>query len=101
MNSRQARAAASGGVPQENHATIAIPTTTGKYPGMKFSRFMSPLVMAALAFPAFSETVKDREGAVRSDRATLENDARWIYSDYQKGFVEAKRTGSALPARSS
>jgi hypothetical protein len=69
-----------------DQATTANPSVTGKYPGMKFSRFVSLLVMAALAFSAFGETVKDREGAVRNVRATLENDARWIYNDYQKGF---------------
>jgi hypothetical protein len=45
---------------------------------------------------AFAETVKDREAAVRNDRATMEKDARWIYSDWQRGFDEAKRTGKPL-----
>lgn len=40
--------------------------------------------------------VKDREGAVRQDRATLENDARWIYNDFERGFAEAQRTGKPL-----
>jgi serine protease Do len=43
-----------------------------------------------------AETVKDREGAVRKDKATMENDARWIYNDVQRGFDEAKRTGKPL-----
>ncbi len=43
-----------------------------------------------------ADTVKDREGAVRSDKAKLEHDARWIYNDYQRGFEEAKRTGKPL-----
>ena len=54
------------------------------------------LALTASGFSTFAETVKDREGAVRKDRATLENDARWIYNDYQKGFTEAKRTGKPL-----
>jgi hypothetical protein len=43
-----------------------------------------------------AETVKDREGAVRGDRARMENDARWIYNDVARGFAEAKRTGKPL-----
>lgn len=41
-------------------------------------------------------TVKDREGAVRGDRAAMEHDARWIYNDVDRGFAEAKRTGKPL-----
>lgn len=52
--------------------------------------------IAVILTPASAETVKDREGAVRSDKATMENDARWIYNDYQKGFAEANRTGKPL-----
>lgn len=40
--------------------------------------------------------VKDREGAVRGDKAAMENDARWIYNDVDRGFAEAKRTGKPL-----
>jgi hypothetical protein len=40
--------------------------------------------------------VKDREGAVRQDRATMENDARWIYNDVERGFAEARKTGKPL-----
>jgi hypothetical protein len=43
-----------------------------------------------------AESVKDREGAVRGDRAAMENDARWIYNDWRKGFEEAARTGKPL-----
>ena len=52
------------------------------------------LLVTAPHAPA--ETVKDREGAVRSDRAAMEGNARWIYNDWQKGFDEAKRTGKPL-----
>src|SRR6059058_6200818 len=38
-----------------------------------------PLVLAALAPASFADAVKDREGAVRQDRAAMETDARWIY----------------------
>ena len=54
------------------------------------------LALCFLAFAATGDTVKDREGAVRKDRATLENDQRWIYNDYEKGFAEAKKSGKPL-----
>ena len=43
-----------------------------------------------------AESVKDREGAVRGDRAKLEHSDRWIYDNFQRGFEEAKRTGKPL-----
>ena len=45
---------------------------------------------------ASGEAVKDREAAVRRDRASLEKDPRWIYNDFQRGFTEARRTGKPL-----
>src|ERR1043166_6609419 len=49
------------------------------------------LVVGVLAIGSvFAETVKDREGAVREDKATMEKDARWIYNDWKKGFEKAK-----------
>jgi hypothetical protein len=45
---------------------------------------------------AHGATVKDREGAVRGDKAAMENDARWIYNDVERGFAEAKKTGKPL-----
>ena len=54
------------------------------------------LLLAALGTSVFAETVKDREGAVRNDRAIMEKDARWIYNDTARGFAEAKRTGKPL-----
>jgi hypothetical protein len=50
----------------------------------------------ALPFTAKSEAVKDREGAVRGDRAKMENDARWIYNDVERGFAEAAKSGKPL-----
>src|SRR5580765_3017675 len=47
-------------------------------------------------FLSTAATVKDREGAIRQDKAALENDARWIYNDYKRGFAEARRTGKPL-----
>jgi serine protease Do len=62
---------------------------------MKRSRL--PLVtLICLSWVCLGATVKDREAAVRNDRASLQNDAQWIYHDFQRGFVEAKRTGKPL-----
>ncbi len=58
--------------------------------------FLLPLLASALLSTAFAEAVKDREGAVRKDKAEMQGDARWIYNDWQKGFAEAKRTGKPL-----
>lgn len=46
--------------------------------------------------PSFADAVKDREGAVRGDRAKMENDARWIYNDIERGFTEAAKTSKPL-----
>lgn len=43
-----------------------------------------------------AEAVKDREGAVRADKAAMEHNERWIYNDVEAGFAEAKRTGKPL-----
>ncbi len=55
-----------------------------------------PLAVSLLVAPLFAETVKDREGAVRQDKATMENDPRWMYNDVRSGFAQAKRTGKPL-----
>jgi len=52
--------------------------------------------VGTIALASSAETVKDREGAIRSDRATMSRDARWIYNDVQKGFADARRTGKPL-----
>ena len=56
------------------------------------------LAMAAAILTASShgEALKDREGAVRKDRAALEYDARWIYNDFRAGFEKALKTGRPL-----
>src|SRR5260370_8336834 len=54
------------------------------------------LALSALLVSSPGATVKDREAAVRKDRATLANDSRWIYNDYQRGFQEAKQTHKPL-----
>lgn len=45
---------------------------------------------------SIAETVKDREGAVRDDAATMEENDRWIYNDIDAGFAEANRTRKPL-----
>lgn len=63
---------------------------------MKSLHYLLPFLVSALLTTAFADAVKDREGAVRKDKAEMQNDARWIYNDWQKGFAEAKRTGKPL-----
>ena len=61
------------------------------------ARFALLALACALLIPkSHGETVKDREGAVRKDRAALEYDARWIYNDFRAGFEKAKQTGKPL-----
>ena len=63
---------------------------------MKATHLPATLLLILSSALAPAEAVKDREGAVRNDRATMENDARWIYNDYHKGFAEARRKGKPL-----
>src|SRR5688572_29027911 len=63
---------------------------------MKATRLLFACLFAICMSVAFAETVKDREGAVRNDKATMERNARWIYNDVQKGFMEAKWKGKPL-----
>jgi len=63
---------------------------------MKPTRFLLLLALAASASSSVAQAVKDREGAVRQDRATMEKDGRWLYNNFQRGFAEARRTGKPL-----
>src|ERR1051325_5061867 len=63
---------------------------------MKTPMLLIPLAAALLAATSFAQAVKDREAAVRGDRATMEKDARWIYNDFQKGLTQAKWSGKPL-----
>lgn len=58
--------------------------------------FVFILLLVHLLPPLHGEAVKDREGAVRGDRAKMEHDARWIYNDIERGFAEADRSGKPL-----
>jgi serine protease Do len=59
-------------------------------------RTLSLLLGCLSATSLIAATVKDREGAVRKDKATMENDARWIYNDVSKGFEKARETKKPL-----
>jgi len=63
---------------------------------MKILLLIASLAVAATMPAARAATVKDREGAIRGDRTALENDARWVYNDFRRGFAEAKRSGKPL-----
>lgn len=60
------------------------------------ARLPHALLFLTLVALAPAAAVKDREGAVRADKARMENDARWRYNDVESGFAEAKRTGKPL-----
>ena len=63
---------------------------------MKTCSLLLNLALAISVSPVFADAVKDREGAVRNDKAVMEKDARWKYNDVQSGFAEARRTGKPL-----
>src|SRR5687768_14321964 len=65
---------------------------------MTFPRALSASIALLLTMDSslVAEAVKDREAAVRNDRAAMESNDRWIYNDYRRGFAEAKRTGKPL-----
>lgn len=76
-------------MPVIDYATEAERLIVMKFPVIIALGLASVLVCSA-------EAVKDREGAVRNDRATMENDSRWIYNDVDKGFEQAKASGKPL-----
>jgi serine protease Do len=54
-------------------------------------------LLTLLLFPVIhAESVKDREGAVRADKARMEADKRWTYNDIESGFRQANLTGKPL-----
>jgi hypothetical protein len=54
------------------------------------------LLALLLSASAYAEAVKDREGAVRQDKAKLQDSDRWNYNDVQRGFDEAKKSGKPV-----
>ncbi|MFN0076677.1 MAG: Trx7/PDZ domain-containing (seleno)protein [Prosthecobacter sp.] len=62
---------------------------------MRLQQLLS-ISLLALATAVSAATVKDREGAVRDEKAKLENDTRWNWNDIDGGFRLAKTTGKPL-----
>ena len=62
---------------------------------MRSIRALFALSLLAVSW-LHAAAVKDREGAVRGDKAAMENDARWLYNDIDRGFAEAKKSGKPL-----
>lgn len=60
------------------------------------SAHLLPALLLAFATFSHAATVKDREGAVRGEKAKMENDTRWNWSDIDGGFRLAKTTGKPL-----
>jgi len=54
------------------------------------------LTVLPFAPPARGEAVKDREGAIRDDKAAMEKDARWLYNDIDAAFAAAEKSGKPL-----
>lgn len=67
-------------------------------PSISHSAFLAAILFVTLFTPTrpLAETVKDRRGAVLEDRSKMQDDERWIYNDWKRGFEEAKRTGKPL-----
>lgn len=69
---------------------------------LNFPRILSVLGVALVALAtlaastARAEAVKDREGAVRQDKAAMEKNARWIYNDWKAGLAEGTKTGKPV-----
>ena len=63
---------------------------------MKTPRLLLCCVLLFFTVSVFGAAVTNREAAVRADRATMEKDARWIYSDLARGMTEAKWKGKPL-----
>ena len=63
---------------------------------MKITSLAAAVV--ALSISVRAATVKDREGAVRGDKARLESSERWNYNDLDKGFAAARESGKPLLA---
>ncbi|MCB1278878.1 Trx7/PDZ domain-containing (seleno)protein [Prosthecobacter sp.] len=63
---------------------------------MKRHLILPTLLFAIATSNLTAATVKDREGAVRGDKARLENDPRWNWNDIEGGFRLAKTTGKPL-----
>ncbi len=52
--------------------------------------------LALISAVTHAEAVKDREGAVRQDKAKLQDSERWNYNDVQRGFEAARQSGKPV-----
>jgi hypothetical protein len=74
---------------------LALTRLLGMINSMKPIRFSFRWHLPHRLF-AMAQAVKDREGAVRQDRATMEKDGRWLYNDFQRACrSEADREATA------
>lgn len=55
-------------------------------------------LLLTLIAPLPAQTVKDREGSIRSDRERMTTQDRWIYNDADKAFADAKTSGKPVLA---
>jgi len=63
---------------------------------MKFAHLALALLLLHGIAPLHSQTVKDREGAVRGDAERMESEDEWIYNNLPSAFAEAKQSGKPL-----
>ena len=69
---------------------------TGHFAIIGFLWLAALFIVSRPFLPCSGETVKDREGAIRSDKAKMEKSDRWVYNDVESGFSEAKKSGKPL-----
>ncbi len=75
---------------------LQIAGAAGNDSAMKLPWRLLSLAVIGTICSSPAQAVKDREAAVRQDRAALEQDPRWLYNDFQRGLAEAQRTGKPL-----
>ncbi|MBI3881887.1 MAG: PDZ domain-containing protein [Verrucomicrobia bacterium] len=63
---------------------------------MKTLRAVLLLAATVSISSALADAVKDREGAVRNDKAALESDSFWHYNGLDSAFAESKRAGKPV-----
>ncbi len=77
-------------------AAVAKQTVRRHKAGMKSVHLMLSTTLLIGALDLAAQTVKDREGAVRGDRAKMQDNERWLYNDVERAFAAAQKTGKPL-----
>lgn len=77
-------------------SAVAFPFQRAHKFRMKLRVLISAGAVLLTSLTGEAETVKDREGAVRGDRAKMQDNNRWIYNDVKQGFAVAKETGKPM-----